>query len=296
MALTQGHPWNAQRDWGYDLARLVLRGLPASPARPTKGWTSKQSPPTDQRDRVRDQRRWRARLATGGAREPSSRPGARKGLTVPLTGSCSRGLGGPHGYLNAARFLGGAVLVLLLTTGCREDSGETTATPTPPPSTTVAPPSSTVPATTTTLDPATEVVARYRQFWDVRFDANRDPVNPADPRFAQLAVDPQLANVLAETRQRREQGLALRRPDPSVTQRRVKVVEMAADTATLQDCATNDGIVYRVATGQVIDDSVVTRSVSATMRRVDGTWKLAEARVLQEWKGVAGCALSGEFS
>ena len=64
----------------------------------------------------------------------------------------------------------------------------------------------------------------------------------------------------------------------------------------LQDCATNDGIVYRVATGQVIDDSVVTRSVSATMRRVDGTWKLAEARVLQEWKGVAGCALSGEFS
>lgn len=295
MALTQRHPWNAQRDCGYDLARLVLRGLPTSPARPTKGWTSKQSPPTDQRDRVRDQRRWRARLATGGARGPSSRPGARKGLTVPPTGSCSRGLGGRHRHLTAARFLAGAVLVLLSTTGCRGDSGETAATPIPPPSTAVALPS-TVPATTTTLDPTTEVVARYRQFWDVRFDANRDPVNPADPRFVQLAVDPQLANVLTETRQRREQGLALRRPDPSVTQRRVKVVEMTTDAATLQDCATNDGIVYRVATGQVIDDSVVTRSVSATMRRVDGTWKLAEARVLQEWKGVAGCALSGEFS
>jgi hypothetical protein len=296
MPNTQRIAWNAQREWGYDLARLAPSGLPVLPARPTKGWTSKQSEPTDQRDRVRGQRRWRAGLATGGARGSSGCSGARKGLTVALTGSCSRGLGGRQGQLNAAGVLAWAFLVLAAMTGCRGDSGETTATPIPPPSTTAAPPSSTVPAMATTLDPAAEVVARYRQFWDVRFDANRDPVNPADPRFAQLAVDPQLANVVTETRQRREQGLALRRPDPSVTQRRVKVVEMTTDTATLQDCATNDGIVYRVATGQVLDDSVVTRSVSATMRRVDGTWRLAEARVLQEWKGVAGCALSGGFS
>ena len=62
-----------------------------------------------------------------------------------------------------------------------------------------------------------------------------------------------------------------------------------------QDCATNDGVVYRVATGQVLDDGVVTRSVEATMRRVDGAWRLADSRVIQEWKGVAGCALSPDF-
>jgi hypothetical protein len=51
-----------------------------------------------------------------------------------------------------------------------------------------------------------------------------------------------------------------------------------------------------VATGQVLDDGVVTRSVEATMRRVEGVWRLADTRVLQEWKGVSGCALSPEFS
>jgi len=189
--------------------------------------------------------------------------------------------------------------VLLLLAACSGDSSPTTvATPSSTASvnSTVAAPSSTALATTTTVSPAAEIVARYKQFWDVRFEANRNPANPADPRFAQFAVDPQLGNVVTETRQRRDQGLALRRPDPSVTQRRVKVVELTGAAATLQDCATNDGIVYSVATGQVIDDTVVTRSVSATMRRVDGVWKVAETKVLQEWKGVAGCALSGEFS
>src|SRR5436189_240114 len=79
--------------------------------------------------------------------------------------------------------------------------------------------------TSTTGDPAVEIVARYTQFWEVRFEANRDPVNPADPRLAQFATGAQLDNVLAETRQRRDQGLAVRRPEPSASTNRVKVVE-----------------------------------------------------------------------
>ena len=58
------------------------------------------------------------------------------------------------------------------------------------------------------------------------------------------------------------------------------------------DCSINDTIVYRVATGEVVDDSTVTRSVSATMRKVDGVWKLASTSEIQKWEGVAGCALS----
>lgn len=150
--------------------------------------------------------------------------------------------------------------------------------------------------TSTTADPAVEIVARYKQFWEVRFEVNRIPVNPADPRLAQFATGKQLDNVVTETRQRLNQGLAVRRPEPSASKNRVKVVQVAGDTASLQDCATNDGIVYRVATGQVLDDGVVTRSVEATMRRVDGVWRLADSRVVQEWKGVAGCALSPDFS
>jgi len=184
-------------------------------------------------------------------------------------------------------------LSLLLLAACRDDADPIAGGS----ATTVAPVPTSAPATTpTTQDAATEIVARYNQFWEVRFEANRHPVNPSDPRFGQYATGQQLDNLLTETRQRRDQGLAIRRPDQSVAQRRVKVVDVVAESATLQECSVNDGVVYRVSTGQVVDDSVVTRSVVATMRRVDGTWKLAEARVVQQWEGVAGCALSGEFS
>lgn len=66
-------------------------------------------------------------------------------------------------------------------------------------------------------------------------------------------------------------------------------------TAQLQECSVNDGVVYEVDSGQVIDDTVVTRSVEATMEQVDGVWKLAATRVVQSWEGVAGCALSADF-
>lgn len=206
-------------------------------------------------------------------------------------------MGGCAGWPNAARRLFGSVLILFVLSACGDDPQSSTApTPTSTASTTITPPSSTNLTTSTTVDPAGEVVARYKQFWEVRFEVSRNPVNPNDPRLAQFATGKQLDNVVTETRQRLDQGLAVRRPEPSASKNRVKVIEIASDTARLQDCATNDGIVYRVATGQVLDDGVVTRNVEATMRRVEGVWRLADTRVLQEWKGVSGCALSPEFS
>lgn len=223
--------------------------------------------------------------------------GARKGRITALTGAFSRRMGGCAGWPNAARRLFGPVLFLLVLAACGGDSGSSAApTPSSTASTTITPPSSTNLTTSTTVDPAGEVVARYKQFWEVRFEVSRNPVNPNDPRLAQFATGRQLDNVVTETRQRLDQGLAVRRPEPSASKNRVKVIEVGSDTARLQDCATNDGIVYRVATGQVLDDGVVTRSVEATMRRVEGVWRLADTRVLQEWKGVSGCALSPEFS
>jgi hypothetical protein len=62
--------------------------------------------------------------------------------------------------------------------------------------------------------------------------------------------------------------------------------------ATVQDCSVNDGVLYRVATGEIVDDSVVTNSVEAVLRLVDGSWKVESTRLLQKWEGVAGCALS----
>lgn len=159
-------------------------------------------------------------------------------------------------------------------------------------------------ATTSTSEstPATDpgdaeaavVLDRYLQFWEARFEANTEPVNPDDPRLAELAAEAQLTNVTDETKRRSADGLALRRPDNSVTERRPTVVAINGDEATIQDCAVNDDVVYRVATGEVVDDSVVTRSVSATMRRIGGEWKVVSSREVQKWEGVAGCALSSD--
>lgn len=137
-----------------------------------------------------------------------------------------------------------------------------------------------------------ELVDRYVGFWDARLAANEAPPNPDDPTLAEFATGPQLDNVMAETRQRLDDGLALRSADPSRTSHDVTVINQTADRAELQDCFVNDGIVYRPDTGEVIDDSVVTRSVSADMVLVDGVWKLERATVVQQWEGIAGCALA----
>ena len=182
-----------------------------------------------------------------------------------------------------------ALIALIVLAGCRDGDDPITA-----PTTTSGPTSTTSEPTTTstTLDSQADVVARYRMFWQVRFEANREPVNPDDPRFAEYATGQQLANVVKETRERRDNGLAIRRPEPSVADLRVQVLEINGDTALLQDCTVDDGIVYRVQGGDVVDSEVVTYSVAATMRRVDGTWKLDHTNVIQKWEGVAGCALA----
>lgn len=137
-----------------------------------------------------------------------------------------------------------------------------------------------------------EAVDRYLRFWEVRLAANEAPPDPDDPALAEFATGPQLDNVVAETRERLDNGLALRAAQPSRTSHDVTVVSRTADRVELQDCFVNDGIVYRPATGEVIDDEVVTRSVSADMVLVDGVWKLEQASVIQQWEGIAGCALA----
>lgn len=161
--------------------------------------------------------------------------------------------------------------------------------------TTTATPGTAATTTTVAADPATEIVDRYQTFWQVRLEVNQAPPQPDSPRLAEYATGQQLEKVRNETRSNLEQGLALRPVPESIARSSVKVLEVSGDTAQLQECAVDDGQLFRFTTGEVVDAEVVTQSVSATMQRVDGVWKLAAARLVQEWKGVAGCALSSDF-
>ncbi len=136
------------------------------------------------------------------------------------------------------------------------------------------------------------IIERYQAFWDARAAANAEPPNPDSPQLRDLATGSQLLNVIEETTQRKKDGLALRPAQPSKAEHRAAIRSLSGDTAELNDCSINDGVVYRPSTGDVVDDSVVTRNATATMRKIDGAWRLESASVIQTWKGVAGCALA----
>lgn len=192
------------------------------------------------------------------------------------------------------------VAVVLVVAACSDDDGQSASSTS---STTSSSPATTSTTTSTTTTPETtdgadtleqELIDRYTTFWEVRFEANQAPPNPDDPRLAEYATGAQLENVIDETQRNLDDGVALRRPEDSVARSTVRVVEVDGDEATLQECVVDDGIVYRIDTGEVVNDTVATHSVQATMRKVDGIWKVAEAALLQRWEGVAGCALAEE--
>lgn len=205
-----------------------------------------------------------------------------------------------RGHSSSRAIVALALAITLLSGACRSSGDDDIVEPpTTDFSTTTSVPSSTSTSPTSTSstpegDPgeSADAVDSYLAFWTARFQANAGTPNPDDPALAEFATGPQLDNVVAETQRRLDAGLALREAEPSQTTHDVKVVSVDDDRVELQDCFVNDGVVYDIETGDVVDDSVVTRSVSADMVRVDGTWKLERATVVQEWEGIAGCALA----
>jgi hypothetical protein len=215
--------------------------------------------------------------------------GVRKESAVPLTGGRNKSL---PGVRIRTWSVAAATLVALAGAGCSND-GEAL-----PGTTTTTRSQTTTTTTTTTTEPERpveeEVVERYEAFWEARFEANTEPVNPDHPGLREYATGAQRENVIEETERNAREGRAFRRPENSQDRRSVEVLRIDDHTAVLQDCVVNDGIVYRVDTSEVLDDSVVTHNVEATMVRVDGQWKLEQARLVQRWEGVAGCALADE--
>jgi hypothetical protein len=136
-----------------------------------------------------------------------------------------------------------------------------------------------------------EIVARYEGYWDARFAANSPP-NPDDAALREYATGEQLDHVIAETQANLDAGMEFRRADDPVALQEVRVVSLDGDTAVVQECVVNDAVIVRSATGAVVDDAVATYNVRGDMLRVDGEWRLAAARRVQRWEGVAGCALA----
>ena len=101
---------------------------------------------------------------------------------------------------------------------------------------------------------------------------------------------PALAAVRSEVNTWAGFGQALRYPDGSQRSLDVLSVSVAGDTATATACFVDDGRVVDVATGDVLNDEVVTVLESAVLRRTAGSWALAERSQLERTEGVQSCA------
>ena len=198
------------------------------------------------------------------------------------------------------------VALALALAGCSDDDSDTaeSSTTAADRTSTTASTSSTSRDTTTTTTEATpvttapgttaeqEVIDRYVGYWNARFNANAGVPNPDDPALRDFATGRQLDAVVAETQSNLDSGVAFERAAEPHNIQRVTVVEIDGDRAVVQECVVDDGLVVSRDTGEVVDDSVSTHNVQAEMLRVDGVWKVSEARLLQQFEGVAGCALA----
>ena len=51
-------------------------------------------------------------------------------------------------------------------------------------------------------------------------------------------------------------------------------------------------MIFDIATGAVVNDDVVTHNYQINLELHDGVWKVSRIVRVQQWEGVAGCALS----
>lgn len=135
-----------------------------------------------------------------------------------------------------------------------------------------------------------EIIARYIGYWEARFAANSGTPDPDDPALRDFATGAQLEAVIAETRANLEQGLALRQADEPIDFQQVQVIEIDGDRAVVQECVVDDLVVVRRESGEVINDAIATHNVRGELQQVEGAWRVSEARLIQRWEGVAGCA------
>ena len=186
-----------------------------------------------------------------------------------------------------------AVLVCVVFAGCSDNGSArangpnaSTTTTTVEPSVTTDEPS----ATTSAADVEVSIRAAYDAAASGFIEASKTS-DPDHPLLAATHTGPMLEQRRLVLTGRRRDGRASRQPPGSVYRIEHEEFEMVdANSARLTVCVVDDGVVYEVESGVVVNDRVETSRANAVMRLEDGVWKLAERELVEEWPGVAGCA------
>ncbi|MGH9286126.1 MAG: hypothetical protein ACRD0M_10730, partial [Acidimicrobiales bacterium] len=148
----------------------------------------------------------------------------------------------------------------------------------------------TIPATvapTTTEHPGDAAVAAYHASWAAYVAAAQIP-DPYHPGLAETMTGPSLQRVRDGFESRRVSGRASRFPGPREVQASYRTVRDGR--AVLNVCYVDDEVVYVKATGQVVNDEVITQYMEVEMAFLDGRWKRFDTIGLEEKQGRVPCA------
>ncbi len=184
-----------------------------------------------------------------------------------------------------------ALVVVVLGGACGGEgggaAGEVTTTTSPSPS--AEPPAS---STTTTTEPMTDeeaILAAVRRFWVVVLETSSPP-DPATTRIAEVATGEAETTAMETIRNRHAFGQAVRLPQQSVYRHDPVIESIGVDIAVVVDCGVDDGVLYDLATGEILNGEVQTVQWRTTLVRVDDKWLVQVNDVVDSWEGIAGCA------
>lgn len=173
-------------------------------------------------------------------------------------------------------------------------SSASTATTTPPvaataPTTTasaaVKPPADT--------DFAALVGGRVRAFFAARAQvAALTSPEPVTQLIAPVAIGNALETVKRESDRRLAAGLTVQSGTQKRSQLRVGRPTINGSNVLVSACAVEDVQETNATTGAVVSTRLTTRNYRVDLTQVDGQWLVSSFAVLQQWEGVAGCALA----
>jgi hypothetical protein len=158
----------------------------------------------------------------------------------------------------------------------------------------VDPPSTTT-SSTSAPPPISEeeaILAAYQGYWDTWLAAN-DPPNPDHPDLERYFTGPSLTRAKEKIADRLALGMATRLPTNSQYRHDAVVVEILAGKAFLEDCAVDDAQIVMRTDGTVLNDAVSTTLGRVELHKIGVEWKVYDLQKLEQWDGVAGCALDG---
>jgi len=112
--------------------------------------------------------------------------------------------------------------------------------------------------------------------------------NPDDPELPARTADPLLSAVKDDLGTRAALGHRVVIPTNGSYQHRLDSVKVSGTSASVRGCDLDDSTTIGPS-GEMIDDSVVTRTVAGTFSYDGTTWRASDVRVVARANGITEC-------